>query len=160
MTTLLRRVGFEVVSIFERYPNSEHENIKDPTWIALCGENDWVAISGDKRLEFNPENKHAVIESRCRVFILSDSNSYPEEWAAAVIVGNEKIQSVVRKNIGPFYAHIGKRANSHVSNAKFPNPAEIEVSVTVTGEELQSAEKGQADENDERETDSSHPHQV
>lgn len=85
----------------------------------MCAENDWVAISGDKRIRTNPIEKQAIIDSKLRVFILTDSNSLPEEWAAAVIVGSEKIQSVVRKNEGPFYAMVGKRSDNHVSDAKF-----------------------------------------
>jgi hypothetical protein len=81
----------------------------------------WVAISGDKRLEKNIQNKKAVIDAKCKVFILSDSNSRAEEWAAAVIVGKEKIFDLVRKNEGPFFANIGRQSRSHVANLRFPN---------------------------------------
>ncbi|HET9308795.1 MAG TPA: hypothetical protein VFO46_22460 [Candidatus Sulfotelmatobacter sp.] len=125
MATLLRRVGLKVKTIYQVYPKKRHENIKDPQWIAKCGQKGWVAISGDKRIEKNVENKQAVIDAKCKLFLLTDTNSRPEEWASAVILGREKIGSVVRKNEGPFFATISKRSDSHVSNARFPVPRSI-----------------------------------
>jgi len=120
MAELLRRVGFEVVMMCEHWPGGKDQYISDPQWIAECGKKGWVAISGDKRLEHNVTNKHAVKEARCRVFILGDTNSRPEEWAAAVMVGRRKIQRIVRKNSGPFFSHISKHSDGHVSHPRFP----------------------------------------
>src|ERR1022692_3581342 len=125
MASLLRRVGLKVRTIYQVYPKKRHENVKDPQWIAKCGKEGWVAISGDKRIEKNVENKQAVIDAKCKLFLLTDTNSRPEEWASAVILGREKISSVVRKNPGPFFATISKRSDSHVSNARFPIPRAI-----------------------------------
>ena len=118
---MLRRVGLKVKTIYQVYPRKKHEGIKDPQWIAKCGKEGWVAISGDKRIERNIENKQAVIDAKCKLFLLSDTNSLPEEWAAAIIVGREKMSSVIRKNAGPFLATIKKRSDSHVTNARFPS---------------------------------------
>jgi hypothetical protein len=125
MASLLRRVGLKVRTIYQVYPKKRHENVKDPQWIAKCGKEGWVAISGDKRIEKNVENKQAVIDAKCKLFLLTDTNSRPEEWASAVILGREKISSVVRKNEGQFFATISKRSDSHVSNARFPIPRAI-----------------------------------
>jgi len=117
---LLRRVGFDVKSIFRVYPKKKHETTSDPTWIKKCGAEDWIAISGDKRIETNVENRKAVIDAKAKVFILSDSNSRPEEWAAAVICGKDKFRNLIRKNQGPFFASIGKQAQTHIANIRFP----------------------------------------
>ncbi len=124
MATILRRVGLDVKTIYQVYPKKKHERIKDPQWIAKCGEKGWVAISGDKRIEKNVENKQAVIDAKCKLFLLTDTNSRPEEWASAVILGREKMSSIIRKNEGPFFATISKRSDSHVTNARFPVPRE------------------------------------
>lgn len=117
---LLRRVGFDVRSIFSVYPKKKHETTSDPTWIKKCGAKNWVAISGDKRIETNIENRKAVIDAGAKVFILSDSHSRPEEWAAAVICGREKLYNLVRKNTGPFFARIGRQSLSHIGRIRFP----------------------------------------
>ena len=124
MAALLRRVGLKVKTIYQVYPNKKHQTIKDPQWIAKCGKEGWIAISGDKRIEKNVENKKAVVDAKCKLFLLTDTNSLPEEWASAVILGREKISSVVQKNEGPFFATISKRSDSHVSHARFPVPRE------------------------------------
>lgn len=120
MAALLRRVGLTVKTIRQVFPKKQHELVKDPTWIAKCGKHGWIAVSGDKRLEKNVENRKAIIDAKCKVFVLTDSHSLPEEWAAAVIVGRTKMENVIRKNDGPFFSSISKRANSHVSHARFP----------------------------------------
>lgn len=111
-------------SIYQCYPKRKHESVQDPTWIELCGKKGWIAISGDKRLEKNVENVTAIIKHKVKVFILSDTNSLPEEWAAAVTVGQEKIISVVNKNDGPFFSTIQRCSRSHVSHARFPKAQE------------------------------------
>jgi len=120
MAALLRRVNIPVKSIYQVYPKQKHEKVQDPAWIELCGKKGWIALSGDKRIEKNVENRTAVIKHKVKVFILTDTNSLPEEWAAAVIVGRDKMASVIGKNEGPFFSIIQKRSRSHVSHARFP----------------------------------------
>jgi hypothetical protein len=80
------------------------------------------------------ENKQAVIDAKCKLFLLTDTNSLPEEWASAIILGREKISSVVRKNEGPFFATISKRSDTHVTNARFPVPREVPAEAPVVNE--------------------------
>ena len=63
MTVMLRRAGLTIHPICEIYPNNAHKFIPDPEWIKLCGENNWVIVSGDKRLETVPENRQAIIDA-------------------------------------------------------------------------------------------------
>jgi hypothetical protein len=148
MATLLRRVGLKVKSIYQVYPKRKHEDIKDPEWIARCGKEGWVAVSGDKRLEKNVENRQAVIDAKCKVFLLTDTNSISEEWAAAVILGRTKIASVVRKNDCCFFATISKRSDSHITHARFPKMADerksIEAESEPKGEEREQAQTANA----------------
>ena len=69
------------------------------------GKEGWVAISGDKRIEKNVVNRQAVIDAKCKVFLLTDTNSMSEEWAAAVILGRVKMATVIRKNDCAFFSH-------------------------------------------------------
>lgn len=120
MSELLRRVGFTVHHIFDVYPGKAHESISDPEWIRLCGENGWVAISGDKRLETVPENKQAVIDAKGKIFVLSDSGSRPEIWAAAIIMGHYRMADIIDHNDGPFFVNVGKRCDSHIAKLRLP----------------------------------------
>lgn len=73
MASLLRRVGLKVRTIYQVYPRKKHEKIKDPQWIAKCGEkqttadDEWIAkvaekhwkiITSDKDLEFRYHEAH------------------------------------------------------------------------------------------------------
>jgi hypothetical protein len=120
MTVMLRKAGLIIQPISDVYPNNAHKYIPDPEWIRLCGEKNWVIVSGDKRLETVPENREAIIQARVRVFLLHDSNAFPEVWAAAIIIGRYKIQDIVDANPGPFFVTIVKRADSHVSKLRLP----------------------------------------
>lgn len=62
-----------------------------------------------------------MIDAKCRIFLLQDSNSLPEEWAAAVIAGRLKIEGVIRDNPeGPFFVNIAKHARNHISDFRVP----------------------------------------
>ena len=140
LSASMRRVGFKVRSIYQVYPKKKHENTKDPTWIAKCAAQNppWIAISGDKRLETNIENRKAVIDAKCKIFLLEDSNSLPEEWAAAIIAGRLKIENIIRNESGPFFVNIAKNARNHV--AEFRVPTLIPVGRPATAPPVQADE--------------------
>jgi hypothetical protein len=92
---------------------------QDDVWIAECGKQGWVILSGDKGLERNPINRAAVTAAACKVFIFTDNSSKAEEWAAAVIMARRQIARIIDKNNGPFYVHIGKESHSHLSAVRF-----------------------------------------
>jgi len=117
---MLRRAGLTIHPISEVYPHNAHKFIPDPEWIKLCGQNNWVIVSGDKRLETVPENRQAIIEARVKVFLLTDSNSFPEVWAAAVIIGRYKMQEIIDANPGPFFVNVTKRSDKHIDRLRLP----------------------------------------
>lgn len=120
MGAILRRAGFKVHPIYEVYAGTTHESVADPEWIKLCAARDWVAVTGDKRLEDVPENRQAVIDAKARIFLLSESNSPPEVWAAAIIIGRYKMEDIIEANSGPFFVNINKRSDSHVGKLRRP----------------------------------------
>ena len=120
MINILRKAGFVFQTIFEVYPNNAHESVLDPEWIAKCGENNWIVITGDKRIETVPENREAVIDAKVKVFLLNDSNSKPEVWAAAIILGQYKMQDIIDGTAGPVFVTVGKRCDSHVQRPRRP----------------------------------------
>jgi PIN like domain len=120
MVAMLRELGFAVNPIKEVFPNGKDQFVRDPDWIKLCAEKHWVIISGDKRLETVPENKQAVIDAKARVFLLMDSESFPQEWAAAIIVGHDRIKEILDANQGPFFVNISKRTGHHLARLRFP----------------------------------------
>jgi hypothetical protein len=144
MGAILRRAGFNIHPIYEVYPGTLHETIPDPEWIALCAANNWVIVTGDKKIETVPENRQAVIDSRARIFLLSESNSPPEVWAAAVIIGRYKMDDILEANAGPFFVNITKRSDGHVQRLRLPpgyeRPLDPAPELPADGFELTSPE--------------------
>lgn len=120
MIAILRKAGLVFHTIYEVYPGTAHESVLDPEWLRKCGENNWIVVTGDKRIETVPENRQAVIDSKVKVFLLNDSNSKPEVWAAAILLGQYKMQDLIDATSGPFFATIGKRCDTHVQRARRP----------------------------------------
>jgi hypothetical protein len=120
MINILRRAGIVFQTIYEVYPNNAHESVLDPEWIKKCGENNWIVITGDKRIETVPENRQAVLDAKVKVFLLNDSNSKPEVWAAAILLGQYKMQDIIDGTSGPFFVTVGRRCDSHVQRPRRP----------------------------------------
>jgi hypothetical protein len=60
---LLTCVGMAVI-LHDRW---FHGETRDPIWIAKCGQEQWVVLSGYKSIETVPENRQAVIDAKCKV---------------------------------------------------------------------------------------------
>ena len=120
LVAILRQAGFVFQTIYEVYPNKTNENVSDPEWIAKCGENNWIIVTGDKRIETNVRNRQAVIDAKAKVFLLNDSNSKPEIWAAAILLGQYKMQDIIDATQGPFFVTVGRRCDSHIQRPRRP----------------------------------------
>jgi hypothetical protein len=59
--------------------------------------------------------------------------------ASAIMLGREKISSVIRKAPGPFFATISKRSDKHVSDARFPTPRALAPLVSIVDEPIVEA---------------------
>jgi hypothetical protein len=112
---ILQRVGMNVVLHSKWFI----QEARDPEWIAKCGLEEWIVLSGDKSIESVPENRQAVIDAKVKVFFFNDTSSLPEEWAAAVIVGRPRIFDIIERNNGPFFVTIDKNTRSHISSVRF-----------------------------------------
>lgn len=99
---LLRGVGIDVRNYVHLGLSSDAD---DKEWIAACGKHEWVIISGDKNISRIPEERQAVIDARCKVFMFDDSDlTRTEDWAASLLVARKKILEVASRTNGPYFA--------------------------------------------------------
>jgi len=93
----------------------------DTDIIAECGKQGWVIISGDKSIERVPEERQAVIDARCKVFMFDDSHvTRTEDWAASLLVGRHRLIEIAEKTDGPLFVTIRKcKVQGHVSQPRF-----------------------------------------
>jgi hypothetical protein len=93
----------------------------DVDWIAACGRNDWVILSGDKKIELIPEERQAVIDAKCKVFMFDDSHkTTTHDWIASLVVARSRIFQLVTECNGPFFVTLRPcRSSGHVSEPRF-----------------------------------------
>jgi hypothetical protein len=118
ISELLRKVEVDV----KNYRNlCLPADADDKEWIARCGTHGWVIISGDKNISRVPEERQAVIEARCKVFMFDDSDiTRTEDWAAALLVARQHIMETALRANGPCFILIKPcRVHGHVRSPEF-----------------------------------------
>ena len=150
---LLRDSGVSV-EVHKRYFLAD---APDPEWIADCTRRGWAIISGDKGIEYDGVNRQAVVTSRAKVFILSDTTSRCIDWAASLVIARHKILAIAQDNQGPFYCTVEKGKDEHVGDVRFlegggpiPKPQtlfepQIPLTESATSEKPKSEEPKQSD---------------
>jgi len=115
---LLRSVDLDVKNYRHLGLSSDAD---DREWIGLCGQQQWVIISGDKNISRVPEERQAVINARCKVFMFDDSDvTRTEDWAASVLVARKHILELVLRTNGPYFAIIKPCSlHGHIKSPQF-----------------------------------------
>jgi hypothetical protein len=120
-------------------------NMLDVDIIAECGKKGWALLSGDKSIERVPEERQAVINAKCKVFMFDDSHetSMPD-WAASLLVARHRILEIADRADGPLFVTIRRcKVQGHITQPRFVEAAgggwrpeqviEIQQVVTVSG---------------------------
>lgn len=96
-------------------------NMLDTEIIAECGKKGWAIITGDKSIERVPEERQAVINAKCKVFMFDDSHATRvEDWAASLVVGRHRLIEIAERTDGPLFVTIKKcRVHGHLSQPRF-----------------------------------------
>jgi hypothetical protein len=96
-------------------------NMHDVDWIKECGQMGLIILSGDKSIERVPEERQAVIDGKCKVFMFEDSDTTgTADWAASIVVAKQRIFDIATKASGPFFVTIKPcRVRGHISEPRF-----------------------------------------
>jgi hypothetical protein len=96
-------------------------DMPDVDWIVECAKNEWVIISGDKQIARVPEERKAVVDGKCKVFMFDDGHeTRTEDWAAALLVARHRLLEIAETADGPFFVTIRPcRVHGHFSQPKF-----------------------------------------
>lgn len=109
MPAILKEAGMNVRSHSELgFPATE---INDVPWIRAAADKGYVIVTSDKKIETDPIERLAVIESKAKVFILDENNARAVHWASAIIVSRERIYEIVRENDGPFFMNVVRKGS-------------------------------------------------
>ncbi len=116
----MKTAGFQIRVHDDHFKDDE----VDPVWLKVCGENGWVVLTSDKRIE---RQWFREIESGpVRIFIVYTYPNDPvEAWFARIMKALPRILRIIKKNPAPFVAHIthdGISALNTIFGAKRKQP--------------------------------------
>jgi hypothetical protein len=119
---ILLRVKLSVVSHKDL---GWHPDMPDVNIIRECAARNYVILSGDKSMERVPEERQAIIDGKCKVFMFGDTDkTRTEDWVASVLIGRQRILDIIRKTEGPLFVTIKPcRTIGHVGNVRFVEKA-------------------------------------
>jgi hypothetical protein len=115
---VLKAVGISVkLHMNQGWPS----DMPDVDWIAECGKNNWVIVSGDKEIQRVPEERQAVIGAKCKVFMFDDGHeTRTEDWAASLLVARDRLVEIAETANGPFFVTIRRcKVYGHISLPDF-----------------------------------------
>jgi hypothetical protein len=115
---ILRQVNLRVVAHKDM---GWHPDTSDVTIIRECAALNYAIISGDKAMARVPEERQAIIDGKCKVFMFEDSDkTRTEDWIASILIGRKRILDIVCKTTGPFFVTIKPcRTIGHIGSPDF-----------------------------------------
>src|SRR5215467_12036948 len=101
MAEKLRAAAFVVRTIYEEFQEAE-SRILDPVMIQHCGLMNRILLTGDQDL-VRTWNKE-IIQAEIAVFVTTDNNEGPNQWAPRIIAAKEDMLREVSRRKKPFTA--------------------------------------------------------
>jgi len=106
LAMMLRQEGFHLVTHFEEY-GIEKSAIGDPAIIFDCGLKNRVLITGDQNMIYAYAKE--IIDARIAVFVTTDNNEGPSQWAPRIIGAKSDIWRELKRRQKPFTARISNQ---------------------------------------------------
>lgn len=104
---VLREAGLCLITLVEHYGRPRDEEVTDPEWLELAGDNGWVALTKDKRIRLVHENRQALITHGVRCFYIANQSLTGEEMAARYLRSLPRITKACARS-GPFMFAVHK----------------------------------------------------
>lgn len=105
---MLRRAGFQLVTIYEEYGEAESK-IADPVFILDCGFKNRVVLTGDQDLVYTWAKE--IIDAGIAVFVTTDNNEGPKQWGPRIISAKADMMRELHRRQKPFTANISRNGS-------------------------------------------------
>jgi PIN like domain len=106
----LKELGLNV----ERHDDHFSETTIDVDWLAKCGENDWVVISGDKKIKRNSIEKTALLNTGLAAFFFTSNELTEEKRIEIISKGLKRIANILSTHQKPFIARLDKEGKVEI----------------------------------------------
>lgn len=101
---------------FEIHDNHLSIDAPDEDWIILCSSRNWIGISKDLKLKYNPIIKSAIKSSKVGIFTITARNLTGAQYGELLLKFHKKIINFYLNSRKPFLATLS--ANGHISKIK------------------------------------------
>ncbi len=98
---LLRDAGLRLITLAEHYGIPEDEEIPDEQWLRLASSQNRIVFMKDKRIRYNPRERHVVEAFAVRCFCLASQQLPADEMAARFLNNLDAITQACQED-GPF----------------------------------------------------------
>jgi PIN like domain len=98
----------------EKHDDYFSQTTIDVDWLAKCGENDWVVISGDKNIKRNSIEKTALLNSGVAAFFFTSGGITKEKQLEIIQKGLRRIFNILDSQRKPFIARLDKEGNVEI----------------------------------------------
>jgi predicted nuclease of predicted toxin-antitoxin system len=109
-TDELKNMGLNV----ERHDDHFPQNATDIEWLAKCGENNWVIISGDKNIKRNNVEKTVLLNSCVAAFFFTSGEITKEKQVEIISKGLKRIANILASQKKPFIARLDKEGKVEI----------------------------------------------
>jgi len=103
----LRRAGWSVRTHLEVFGDRD-ERVPDVEWLELCGREDWVVLTMDRRIRYHRAEISAIRRHRVRAFALSSGNLSAPQQAQRFLDHEARIMAECEVS-GPFVFAVQQR---------------------------------------------------
>jgi len=99
---------------FERHLDHFPRGIADEEWLPKVGANNWILLTGDKRIRYNLLEKRALQANAVREFVFASGNMSGLEMAVALEAALTKMRQFCKKLRPPFVVAITRAGEVHL----------------------------------------------
>jgi predicted nuclease of predicted toxin-antitoxin system len=102
LASSLRALDWNIELHDDHFP----QDAPDTLWLSEAGQRGWIVLSKDQRIRFRPLEREMLVESRCRVFILTAGSLSSRQIADIFVRAAPKIERMARQQPPPFQAYV------------------------------------------------------
>jgi predicted nuclease of predicted toxin-antitoxin system len=106
----LEEIGLNV----EKHDDHFSQTTLDIEWLAKCGENNWVIVSGDKNIKRNHIEKSALLNSGVAAFFFTSGGLNTETRVTIFSKGLKRVANILSTYQKPFIARLDKEGKVEV----------------------------------------------
>ena len=102
--SILKNAGIECEIHDDHLP----QDAEDQKWVKLCSDNNWIAITKDSQIRYNPPIKAFIASSKAGIIILSAVNQTGSQLGQLILDSFNRIERFCLKINRPFIARLNK----------------------------------------------------